>query len=276
MGRRRGENFPVASRVLPRHAREDLLAFYGFARLTDQLGDDYQGDRLAALDWLEGATRSALAGEEVGHVLVERAAAAVKRLAADPAPLFDLIEANRRDQVTSSYAGIDDLLAYCRLSADPVGRLVLAAFGAATPQNVAWSDRICTALQLTEHWQDVGEDARAGRIYLPVEDMERFGVAAAELHGTRSGTAMRALMAFEVSRARSLFEQGAPLARALGGRAGLAVAGFWAGGQAALDAIASADFDVLARTRRPKPHRLLVRLAAVLTASGGTAAGVAA
>ena len=119
----------------------------------------------------------------------------------DPQPLFDLIEANRRDQQVSSYQTFEDLLDYCRLSANPVGRLVLGALGFEGADRFAFSDSICTGLQLTEHWQDVSEDARAGRVYLPNEDLQRFGVDAALLGGGPASPELRALMVFEVARA---------------------------------------------------------------------------
>jgi squalene synthase HpnC len=245
-----GENFPVAMRWLPRSDRAGLLAIYGFARLTDDLGDEWSGDRLAALDWLESDLDGAMAGRSA-HPSVAAAAEMVRGLGIRDQPLRDLIEANRQDQRVERYATFDDLEAYCRLSANPVGRLVLAVFGASTPEHMAWSDAICTGLQLAEHWQDVAEDAAAGRIYLPSVDLDRFGVDAGQLRATTSSPELRALMAFEVARARVWLDAGLPLVRSLKGRHRLAVAGFVAGGHAALDAIAGADFEVLAATRRP-------------------------
>ena len=271
LGRAAGENFPVASRVLPRSSRGHLLNFYGYARLVDQIGDAYAGDRLAALDWLEGETRAALGDPAGRHGLVAAAARSVRTLDTTPAPLFDLIEANRRDQVVTSYETFDDLHDYCRLSADPVGRLVLAAFGQADAQRVELSDAICTGLQLVEHWQDVLEDAAAGRVYLPAADLRRFGVGAAELTGSgRPSAALRSLMAFEVARAREWLDRGRPLIGLLHGRYRLAVAGFWAGGQAALDAIADRDFDVLRPPARPGPGRVAALMwRAVVTSRSG-------
>ena len=255
LGRAAGENFAVASRVLPHRARQHLLAFYGFARFTDQLGDAYQGDRRAALDWLEEETRRALAGHDASaHPLVAPAARSVIALGLDSRPLFDLIEANRRDQDVHSYRTFEDLLEYCSLSADPVGRLVLGAFGYLDRERLALSDSICTALQLVEHWQDVREDAVAGRVYLPAEDLSRFGVDPATLTGlSPAPQELRALMAFEVARARRWLDRGAPLVVTLSGRPRLAVAGFVAGGRAALDGIARRDFDVLTPPSRPRP-----------------------
>jgi squalene synthase HpnC len=262
LGRATSENFPVASVVLPKELRRHLLAFYGFARLVDFIGDEYSGDRVVALDWLEGETRSALdepvhagmgvAPSDPRHALVVNAAASARELGIDPQPLFDLIEANRRDQELHSYATVEDLLGYCRLSANPVGRLVLGVFGVDGAEQIACSDALCTGLQLVEHWQDVQEDARAGRVYLPDEDLRRFGVDTALLAGPGPATPqLRALMVFEAARARAWLDRGLPLLGHLAGRPRWAVAGFWAGGQAALDALARRDFDVLRPAPRP-------------------------
>ncbi|MDX6338442.1 MAG: hypothetical protein QOG05_5782, partial [Streptosporangiaceae bacterium] len=149
-----------------------------------------------------------------------------------------------------------DLAGYCELSANPVGRIVLYVFGAATPERMILSDRVCTALQLAEHWQDVAEDFRAGRIYLPAEDMERFGCAESDLAAPSAGPRLRALMAFEVERARQLLDDGAPLVGNLHGSARVAVAGYVAGGRAALAAITGAGHDVLRATHKPRRGRL--------------------
>jgi squalene synthase HpnC len=267
LARASGENFRVASRLLPRRSRQDLLAIYGFARLTDQLGDEYQGDRLAALDWLEAELDRALAGQPADP-LVAAAARTVKDRRMDDKPLRHLIQANREDQVVRRYDSFSDLLAYCELSANPVGRLVLSVLGVDTPERQHWSDLVCTGLQLAEHWQDVAEDAAAGRTYLPAEDLARFGVEPAELTEPTSSPALRGLMAFEVARARTFLDAGSSLIASLGGRPRWAVAGFVAGGQAALDAIAAADFDVLSATRRPTPLGLTRRLAGSLVRTG--------
>lgn len=269
MGRAGAENFTVASRLLPGPSRRHLLAWYGWARLVDQLGDALEGDRLAALDWVEAELDVALAdpGAEV-HPLVGAAAASVRQLGIDPAPLRHLVEANRMDQRVHDWRSFEDLLGYCRRSADPVGRLVLAAFGAATPQRVAWSDSICTGLQLVEHWQDVAEDRAAGRVYLPAEDRDRFGVTAADLDAPVASTAVRGLVCFEASRARRLLEGGVPLVASLRGRPRLAVAGFVAGGLATLDALAAGGFDPLREVPRPAPARVAAHTARLLAGRG--------
>src|SRR6185312_6328537 len=175
-------------------------------------------------------------------------------------PFLDLIAANRQDQIVSRYPTLEDLLGYCKLSANPVGRIVLYVFGAFTPERAELSDRVCTALQLAEHWQDVAEDYQAGRIYLPGEDLDRFHVTDADLAGPPAGPRLRELMAFETDRARRLLDDGAPLVGTLRGTARLAVAGYVAGGRAALASIASAGYDVLTATPTPAHRRVASEL----------------
>ena len=192
--------------------------------------------------------------------VVRALAPAVVECAIPAQPFRDLIEANRQDQVVSRYRTFGDLLDYCRLSANPVGRIVLHVFGAATPEREALSDQVCTALQLAEHWQDVAEDLRAGRIYLPQEDMDRFGCAERDLAAPRAAPQVRALIAFEEQRARCLLDAGAPLIGTLRGAARAAVAGYVAGGRAALAAIAASGHDVLRATPRPGKARVAAEL----------------
>jgi squalene synthase HpnC len=240
-----GENFSVASIVVGRDNRRHLTAIYGYARLVDQIGDAVEGDRLAALDAFEADLSRIFDGEPPVHPVLQRLAPTVHELRLPRGPFDRLIEANRQDQKVSAYATYDELAAYCDLSANPVGELVLHIFRAATPDRIALSDRICTALQLVEHWQDLAEDRTAGRIYLPAEDMDRFGVAPDDLDAATAGTRVRRLMKFEVGRARTLLDQGAPLVGRLRGRGRIAVAGYVGGGRAALDAIEAAGYDVL-------------------------------
>jgi squalene synthase HpnC len=248
MERARGENFPVASRVLPGRIRGHLLALYGFARLVDELGDEDDrppADRSAALDWLERELDRAYAGD-ARHPLLVRLAPTLRACALPREPLHALIEANRVDQRVARYETWEQLLGYCKLSANPVGELVLRILDRATPERMALSDKICTALQLAEHWQDVAEDLARGRVYLPAEDLERFGCREDELHRSNASERLRALLACEVARTRELLWEGAPLIDSLHGRERLAVAAFVSGGRAALDAIERAGFDVLA------------------------------
>ncbi len=274
------ENFPVALRLLPARYRHHLAAVYGFARSADDMGDEAAPEqRLSLLDELEddlGRLYASLPGgrglagaddwpgDAAGPprlAVVSALAPAVAACAIPARPFRDLIQANRQDQAVSRYATFTDLLGYCRLSANPVGRIVLHVFGAATADRAELSDRVCSALQLAEHWQDVAEDYRAGRIYLPQEDLDRFGVTEDELAAPAASAQLRALMEFEVKRARKLLDDGAPLTGTLRGAARAAVAGSVAGGRAALSALTAAGYDVLTTTPRPRKARLAADLA---------------
>lgn len=274
------ENFPVALRLLPARHRRHLMAVYAFARTTDDAGDLAPlGQRLGLLAdlaqdvrWLYAAGEAAgsAAGSQAGPAASdadEATLAAVRGLAevvadcAVPMQLFlDLIQANVQDQTVTRYETFDDLVDYCRLSANPVGRIVLHVFGTYSPQRAELSDSICTGLQLAEHLQDVGEDMRSGRIYLPARDMRAYGCTEEDLLVSAAAPALRRLIAFEVGRARALLDAGAPLVGTLRGTARVAVAGYVAGGRAALAAIAAAGYDVLSATPRPGKGRTAVKL----------------
>ena len=266
-----GENFPVALRLLPARHRRHLMAVYGFARTVDDIGDQAPvADRPRLLDEMQadlfrlyarpaGDGPEADSGGEAGppRIDVIRALApTVAECRIPMQPFLDLIKANQQDQVVSSYRSFEDLLGYCRLSANPVGRIVLHVFGSYTEARAELSDAVCTALQLAEHWQDVAEDLRAGRIYLPAEDMESYGCTAEDLATGSASAPVRALIAFEVARARGLLAAGAPLIGELRGAARAAVAGYVAGGRAALAAIVAADYDVLRGTPAARRHRV--------------------
>jgi squalene synthase HpnC len=244
------ENFPVASLLLPRHYRRALLGIYGFARLTDDIGDEATGNREALLDWLEDDVGRMYSDRPI-HPLLRRLQPAVERYDLPRDAFTRLIRANRQDQTVTRYRTYSDLAAYCELSANPVGELVLNVFAAATPRNIRFSDAVCTGLQLAEHWQDVGEDYARGRVYVPQEDLEAFGVPEDELAAEQPSEALKRLMAFEVARARGLLEQGGTLVRELSGWARLAVAGYVGGGKAALDAIEASGYRVLGDPPRP-------------------------
>ncbi|MEU6809896.1 squalene synthase HpnC [Streptomyces sp. NPDC046831] len=267
------ENFPVAPFFLPAAWRTDLMAVYGFARLVDDIGDGdlapggadarllgvpaaEAGDRLVLLDAFEADLRRVF-GSTPRHPLLRRLQPTVRRCALTPEPFLGLIAANRQDQVVKRYETYDDLLAYCALSAHPVGRLVLAVTGTSTPERIRRSDAVCTALQIVEHVQDVREDLGRDRVYLPAADMKRFHVGEADLAAPSAGASVRALVAYEVERARELLDEGAPLVGGVHGRLRLLLAGFVAGGRAALDAIAAAHYDVLPGPPRPGRLRLL-------------------
>jgi squalene synthase HpnC len=250
------ENFPVASFLLPRVQRTAVLAIYRFARAADDVADE--GDappaaRLAGLDRFERALDAIAAGRPPSAAPFTALAAAIDRHALPLTPFRDLLSAFRQDVVTHRYATWPALLDYCRRSANPIGRLLLCLHRHDDPAALVWSDAICTALQLANFWQDIAVDWTKGRVYLPQEDLERFGVAEAQIAEGRCDDAWRALLAFEVERTRALLESGRPLVRALRWRAGLELAGVLAGGHRVLDRIDAVEGDVF--RRRPRLSR---------------------
>ena len=261
------ENFPVAMRVLPARYRQHLTAVYGVVRTIDDLGDEASGDRLAKLDAFAADLRLVWQGGTPAAAVLRALVPTVRACALEPEPFLNLIEANRQDQRVGIYETYDDLRGYCRISAQPIGCLVLSLFGASSPSRVELSDRICDALQLVEHWQDVAEDRRAGRVYLPQEDLRRFGVAATDLDAAPTPAPVRQLMAFETGRAAELLASGAPLVGELRGWARLAVAGYVAGGLAAIDALRRTQWDVLSGAPAAR-HRDVARHALVMLLRG--------
>jgi squalene synthase HpnC len=267
LGQARAENFPVASHLLPRALRAHLLAVYGFARLADDIGDEAEGDRLLLLDWLSHELELSAAGKAT-HPLLQRLTSTIWRFDLPLDPFFRLIEANRLDQSVCRYETFEDLVAYCRLSATPVGELVLRIFEVSSPDRIALSDDVCIALQIVEHLQDVAEDAARDRIYLPRSDLRAFGCPEGDVRASRTSPQLRAVLRYEGGRARRLLGSAAPLTRQLPLQPRIAVCGFAAGGMAALDAIEAARYEVLDRKCRPHPLRLGLRLlGAMLTAS---------
>jgi squalene synthase HpnC len=271
---RHAENFPVALRVLPRRLRSDLIAIYDLARTVDDLGDEAAGDRTALLRAFGEDLGRIWAGGKPEHPVLRALAPVVRRHNLEREPFDRLIRANVQDQKVTRYATHEDLLGYCALSADPVGRLVLAVFGVRAPGAEELSDRVCTALQLVEHWQDVAEDYRAGRIYLPQADLAKFGVPEADLTASPASPALRRLILFEAQRATELLDAGTPLVGMLRGWAKLAVAGYVAGGRATLDAMRRAGGDVVSQPVHGRRADLLRHLVTLLTRRrAGTAFG---
>jgi squalene synthase HpnC len=224
-------------------------------------------DRLLLLDAFEADLRRVFDGTP-SHPLLRRLQPTVRRCALTPEPFLGLIAANRQDQLVTRYETYDDLLAYCELSANPVGRLVLGVTGTETPERVRLSDAICTALQIVEHLQDVAEDLGRDRIYLPAQDMKRFHVQEADLATPSAGASVRALVAYEAERARDLLNEGAPLVGSVHGRLKLLLAGFVAGGRAALRAIVAAEYDVLPGPPKPGRIQLLREVGVTLRGEG--------
>jgi squalene synthase HpnC len=250
------ENFPVASLLVPIPLRPAILAVYRFARMADDFadeGDVAAADRLAALDRFDAALDGIAAGVPPLAPPFPELAAAVGRHALPLAPFRDLLSAFRQDVTTTRYETTEDVFDYCRRSANPIGRLMLRIFDAEAPANVIASDAICTALQLINFWQDIAADWLRGRVYLPAEDLVRFGVTEAHIADARCDKAWSALMAFESARARALLESGRPLARALPWRLRLEISGVLAGGHRILDGIDATGGDVF--RRRPQLSR---------------------
>jgi squalene synthase HpnC len=254
--RARTENFPVASLLFPRRLRPHLRAVYGFARLVDILGDEVEGDRLAALDELEREVERCYSGEPAWPVM-RVLQPTIREFSLPREQFLLLIEANRIDQRVSEYENWDEVKEYCRHSADPVGRLVLGLLRLdREPELLAASDDVCTGLQLVNFLQDVPRDLELGRVYLPAEDRRRFGVGALD----RPSPELTELLRFEAGRARGLLAGGRLLQSRIGGRLGRAVGLFARGGLAALDALEAARWDVF--TQRPRPSRARLALAA--------------
>jgi len=250
------ENFPVASVLLPARLREPVAAIYWFARNADDFADegDLSPDERHALLAEYQAELDAIEREQTTrHPVFLRLRPVIAHYYL-PLQLFrDLLDAFQQDVGKDRYRDFDDLKDYCRRSADPVGRLLLHLFGHATAENLSRSDAICSALQLINHWQDVGIDAAKGaqgRIYLPQDDMARFGVDDAAIRRRVTSADFRSLLRFQVDRARAMMLSGAPLGWDLPGRMGLEIRAIVAGGLRILDKIEAIDYDVF--ERRPK------------------------
>ena len=244
------ENFPVASWLLPGPVRRPIEAIYGFARGADDIadeGDAADADRLAGLDRYLVALDAIDARRDPGPEFA-RIAEAAREFELPTQLLRDLIDAFKQDVVKKRYATFAELMDYSRRSADPVGRLVLHVFEKAERSAPRFSreqsDAICSALQQINFWQDVEVDWRKGRVYIPQEDLARFGVDESAIAGQRADERWRSLMAFECDRSRELLMRGVPLARSLPGRFGLEIRATIAGGARILDKIAAAKGDV--------------------------------
>jgi squalene synthase HpnC len=255
-----GENFPVGSVLFPRPLRPHIRALYCYARLVDELGDSYAGDRLAALDELEREVDAAFAGDATWPVL-RNVQLTIHEFDLPREPFLRLIEANRMDQRVSEYATWDELKHYCVHSADPCGRLVLGVLRRLDDAEiVSASDSVCTGLQLVNFLQDVPRDLELGRVYLPAEDRKTFGEPPLD----RPSEELRGLLRFEAHRAADLLAAGEMLRVRIGGRLGRAVALFSRGGLAALDALESAGWDIFSGRPRPSRARLAREAALVL------------
>jgi len=247
----RGENFPVALGVLPKRLRGRLVAAYRYARYVDDVGDESAGDRLLALKAVAADLHRLYDGGPTEIPEVTGLRTVVDRRAVPIDPWLALVEANELDQRRNRYRTFDDLLHYCELSANPVGRVVLHVFGRATPERIVLSDRICTALQLIEHWQDLREDYLRDRVYLPQEDLQRFGVPEEHLGRDVATPALAALVRFETDRALAWLDTGALLVSTLRGWARVAISGYVNGGRAAAWQLRRCGHDPLGGVPKP-------------------------
>ncbi len=253
------ENFPVASFLLPKHLRHPIEVIYAFARSADDFADE--GDlsapeRIGLLEKYEAELDNIGLNRTADSALFRDLAAVIKNHAL-PLQLFrDLLDAFKQDVTKTRYATFSELLDYCRRSADPIGQLLLHLNQAATPQNIGWSNSICSALQLINHWQDVAIDWKkndGGRIYLPQDEMSKYGVAESDIANASNSAAWQQLMLFQCQRAREMLMFGKPLARAIPGRFGAELRMIVAGGARVLDKIERVNGDVF--RRRPKLNK---------------------
>lgn len=241
------ENFPVGLFV-PRDKRRYLHALYAFARAADDFADEpiYEGMRRQKLDEWESRLHAAYRGEAEAPIFIALGETA-RRLEVPKPLLLDLLSAFRQDTQKSRYETWEELLDYCRRSADPVGRLVLLVFGYRDPALMPLSDAICSGLQLANHWQDLGVDLKKDRVYVPRELLERFGVKEWDLNASRVSDGFRGLMGELVRRTRELFERGRPLCDRVGSDLRFELRLTWLGGRGILDRIETAGYDVFRR-----------------------------
>ena len=266
--KRHYENFSVVTRFLPKRLHTPMYVVYAFCRYTDDLGDEQrgdetEGDRLALLDAWDAELHRVFEGGAEFPIAVALSQV-VRDFPLTPDPFERLIEANRRDQMHSRYETFQDVLEYCLYSANPVGEMVLALFGYDDKFRIALSDSTCTALQLTNHWQDVARDYAEGRMYLPLEDLRHFGVEERQIPAKEATPAFRQLMRFEVDRAEAFFRQGEALIDQVERDLRLDLRLFTAGGRAILRAIERQEYDVLSRRPTTSNRQKLWMLAQAL------------
>ncbi len=259
------ENFSVATWFLPKRLRQHFFNVYAYCRISDDLGDEAGDPRasLRLLDQWEAELDACYAGHP-RHPVFVALAETVRTFDIPKQPFADLLKAFRQDQTVTRYSTFDDLLGYCRYSANPVGHLVLYVCGYRDAERQSLSDFTCTALQLANFWQDVSVDYGKGRIYLPLEDLDRYGVSEEDIAAARNTPAFHEMMRFEVERAGDWFRQGLPLAGEVDRDLGIDVELFSRGGQEILKAIERRGFSVLGRRpaiSKPRKFALVARAA---------------
>ncbi len=257
------ENFPVASILMPKRLRKPVAAIYHFARAADDIADEGElpdEERLRQLDEFRAELARIARNETPLTPLFINLAAEIQKHALPMQPFYDLLDAFSQDVVKKRYANFDELLDYCRRSANPVGTLLLHLYGKATPVNIAYSDNICTSLQLINFWQDVAKDYAIGRIYLPLDEMEQYGVSEEQIARGITNDAWRGLMHFQASRARTMMISGAPLGSILKGRIGMEMRMIIAGGLCILRKLRNADYDMFNKRPVLRPHNWVAML----------------
>ena len=257
------ENFPVASILLPRHIRRAVEVIYYFAREADDIadeGDMSNEERLDKLAEFRAELNRFGTVQKPQSPLFEALGDIVQKFNLPVQLLHDLLDAFSQDVVKKRYENFDELLDYCRRSANPVGRLLLHLYDAVTPQNLIYSDNICTSLQLINFWQDVAKDYTIGRIYLPQDEMARFGVTETQISEGRADQAWQEIMQFQVQRARQIMKNGAPLGSILSGRIGLEMRLIIAGGNRILSKLEKVNYDMYSHRPVLRPHDWLIML----------------
>ncbi len=258
------ENFPVASILMPKRLCKPVAAIYHFARVADDIADEGElsnEERLKRLDEFRAELASIKNNKTPLTPLFQNLAAEVHQHALPMQPLYDLLDAFSQDVVKKRYANFDAVLDYCRRSANPVGRLLLHLYEEATPQNISYSDAICTSLQLINFWQDVAKDYAIGRIYLPLDELAQYGVSEDHIARGITDDAWRELMKFQVGRARAMMISGKPLGSILTGRIGLEMRMIIAGGLRILSKLESAQYDMFRHRPVLRPFDWVIMLA---------------
>jgi squalene synthase HpnC len=261
------ENFLVASFFVPREIKQDFYNLYAYCRISDDLGDESgsQEKALALLDWWEEELRRCYAGDPV-HPAFLALAETNRKHNIPMQPYLDLLTAFRQDQRKTRYETYDELLGYCRHSANPVGRLVLYLCGYSDEERQRLSDSTCTALQLANFWQDIVRDYAIGRIYLPLEDLRRYTVTEADIASRQFSPQFAELMRFECERAHALFEEGRKLCPLVDRRVRLDIEMFSNGGLEVLRRIEKQGYDVLTyRPTIPKSRQIAILLRRLLS-----------
>ncbi|HEX9657232.1 MAG TPA: squalene synthase HpnC [Bacteroidota bacterium] len=250
------ENFPVASRLLPARVRPAIFSIYAFARTADDFADEGEvtkEERLARLDEWGGKLKKCYRGAATDPIFIALAETVASR-GIPSKPLEDLLAAFRMDVTKSRYNTFDEVQYYCAHSANPVGRLILQIFGYVNEENVARSDEFCTALQLANFWQDVSIDARKSRVYIPLDDISRFGYTETELFARVFNERFRELMKFQVERTEAMLQRAKPLVSKVGRDLRLELGLTWNGGMTILNKIRRLNYEVL--SHRPSITKL--------------------